>query len=175
MPSSNQVVTGQLATKVCTKCGKTLPLSHYSVHQNGADGLTCQCKSCRNKRSIDNWNSKSDAEYLWKQARARCRRSGREFDITIEDVAAVDSDNCPYLLMPMKRYPMVAGGNKKKMPNQDSKTLDRIDSAKGYVPGNIIVCSWKANRLLSDATLQDMSLLVHNFRRILLSTKPTNQ
>ncbi len=77
---------------------------------------------------------------------------------------------CPYLEIPIKRHPQVSGGNTR---HDDAISLDRINSEMGYVPGNIIVCSWRANNLLKDGSLKELSLLVYNFRRILLSTKPT--
>lgn len=53
------------------------------------------------------------------------------------------------------------------MQKNDCITLDRIDSSKGYTPDNIIVCSWRANNLLKDATAAEMALLAINFHRIL--------
>jgi hypothetical protein len=38
----------------------------------------------------------------------------------------------------------------------DSATVDRIDSRLGYVPGNVIVVSCKANRIKNDATVEEM-------------------
>ena len=78
------------------------------------------------------------------------------------------SDTCPYLEVPMRRYFVTAGnGRGGPQPKDDSISLDRIDSSRGYVPGNIIVCSWRANNLLSNATANEMALLTINFHRIL--------
>lgn len=35
-------------------------------------------------------------------------------------------------------------------------TLDRWDNSKGYVPGNVFVISWRANKLKADATLDEV-------------------
>ena len=116
----------------------------------------------------------TDAEYLYQLAKARAKRKGREFVITVQDIESVDTDTCPYLNIPIRRGEHIAGtGQRAQTPN--AKSLDRIDSEKGYVPGNIIVCSWRANSLLKDGSLSELTLLVNNFRRILNSTKPTDE
>jgi len=42
----------------------------------------------------------------------------------------------------------------------NSPSLDRLDNTKGYIKGNIVVISNKANRLKGDATLQELERLV---------------
>lgn len=34
------------ATKTCTKCGRTLPVSEYWQSRTSKDGLYCYCKEC---------------------------------------------------------------------------------------------------------------------------------
>jgi hypothetical protein len=38
---------------------------------------------------------------------------------------------------------------------ENSPSFDRIDSSKGYVPGNVIICSWRANRIKNDGTVEE--------------------
>jgi len=58
-----------------------------------------------------------------------------------------------------------------RAPNRspDLPSLDRFDPSRGYVPGNVWVISWKANRLKHSASLPDLEALVaamkiHQFR-----------
>lgn len=44
--SSNQEPTTQV-TKVCTRCGKELPVDQFSRRSSSADGLQMWCKSCQ--------------------------------------------------------------------------------------------------------------------------------
>jgi hypothetical protein len=37
--------------------------------------------------------------------------------------------------------------------------VDRIDPNRGYIADNIWVISWKANRMKSNATLEELKLL----------------
>lgn len=43
--------------------------------------------------------------------------------------------------------------NQKK---ENSPSIDRLDNTKGYVKGNINIISWRANRIKSDATLDEL-------------------
>jgi hypothetical protein len=41
----------------------------------------------------------------------------------------------------------------------NSYSIDRIDSSRGYEPDNIIVISNKANRMKNDGTIEELKLL----------------
>jgi hypothetical protein len=132
----------------CIKCDVLLTDINWSeAHQSKKEYL---CRQCNRQRRCDWDNAKSDAEYFWSSAKKRAQRKGkeREFTISIKDVQAVDTDVCPILGIPIKRHPQTVGGSARSKP--DSKSIDRIDSTKGYIPGNIRIISWKANYMLSD-------------------------
>ena len=77
---------------------------------------------------------------------------------------SIDKETCPYLNVPIAfNLPKIRVGQ----ANPNAKSIDRIDSSKGYVKGNVIICSWKSNRLLSDATAQELLVLASNFFRVL--------
>ena len=83
--------------------------------------------------------------HLLIRARNRATAKGREFSITLSDLYIPDV--CPLLGVPLS---MVG-------PNSDHRpSLDRIDSNKGYIPGNVWVVSSRANRLKSDATADEL-------------------
>jgi len=94
--------------------------------------------------------AKDQALYLWKRAQERARKKGVEFTILPEDVHIPDL--CPVLGVALER------GQGKFCPT--SPTLDRVNNAHGYVKGNILVVSWRANRLKSDATLDEMRAIL---------------
>jgi hypothetical protein len=94
-----------------------------------------------------------------------------DFDIDEDYLRSLDRDICPYLEMPIFwRW----GQGKQPGGSSDSKSLDRINSAKGYVRGNLIICSTRANMILSNATVEEMETITRNFKRIINSTQPTN-
>lgn len=92
--------------------------------------------------------------WLWATAKFRAKRKGIDFNITEEDF---DLPNiCPLLEIPMWKNP--------EEPCANSYSLDRIDSSKGYIKGNVWVVSKRANAIKSDATLEELELLVTNLR-----------
>lgn len=58
--------------------------------------------------------------------------------------------HCPILGLPL----YVMKGTKGGGPN--SPSLDKIEPSRGYVPGNVIVISNRANRLKSDASVEEL-------------------
>lgn len=51
-------------------------------------------------------------------------------------------------------------------PNLDNHcSLDRIDSTKGYVRGNVMVISHRANRIKSNATAEELVLIGTNLKQ----------
>lgn len=83
-------------------------------------------------------------------ARTNAIRFNRPCTITKEDI--VIPAVCPILGIPLVIEEGVRRG--------DSPSIDRIDSTKGYVPGNVCVISEKANRLKGDNTLETLRALV---------------
>ena len=86
---------------------------------------------------------------LFNLAKQRAKRKGIEFTIQVEDV--VLTTHCP-----------VFGGEFiwGKGINDFSPSLDRIDSSKGYVPGNVAVISYLANKLKSSATNTQLKQII---------------
>ena len=80
-------------------------------------------------------------------AKSRAKVKGFDFDIELSDV--VIPDVCPILQQPLDL----------SKTNRDwSPSLDRIDNSKGYVKGNVQVISYKANRIKSTITLEEIEL-----------------
>lgn len=73
---------------------------------------------------------------LWKNAKARASKKDIPFTITVEDIAIPDV--CPVFKTPFKRGT--------RADKDYSPSLDRIDSTQGYIPGNVQVISFKANK-----------------------------
>lgn len=89
---------------------------------------------------------------LLTEAKYRAKKRGLEFSIELEDV--VVPMVCPVFGIEMRSCGNGGG------PGDSSPTLDRIDSSKGYVKGNVWVISGKANRIKNNATLQDLRNLI---------------
>ena len=79
------------------------------------------------------------------RARNRATAKGREFSITVDDLYIPET--CPLLGVLLS----LTDPNTAYRPS-----IDRIDSNKGYIPGNVWVVSNRANRLKSDATADEL-------------------
>jgi hypothetical protein len=83
-------------------------------------------------------------------ARRRAKQKGLAFSITVDDVSI--PEYCPVLGIKIKH-------NYKKMQIDSSPTIDRCIPELGYVRGNVRVISWRANRLKSNATPEELALV----------------
>jgi hypothetical protein len=134
--------------KFCTGCKSAKSIALFSRNRAMKDGYANWCKSClqglqgrpayaarrKEKRQRD------PLAELVLMARHRAKKSGLAFDLVPQDL--VMPEICPVL-----GIPIVCGGAKL---TANSPTLDRINPALGYVQGNCIVISWRANKLKSD-------------------------
>jgi hypothetical protein len=85
-------------------------------------------------------------------ARSRAKKRGLPFSITKDDLKALMVSHCPALGIELIYHN--AGGNR-----FNSASLDRIIPSHGYVPGNIAVISYKANRMKSDSSVEEFMSL----------------
>jgi hypothetical protein len=94
--------------------------------------------------------------YMVRRAKHRTKKLNLPFDITPDDI--VIPEFCPIFGIKLQ----VA----ERRHNDNSPALDRIVPELGYVKGNIIVISQRANVLKRDASLEELQALVDGLRRI---------
>lgn len=102
----------------------------------------------------DKWVIANPEKILLHSARKRAKEKGLEFNIELSDIHIPAL--CPVFNRPFEK------GTRQK--HDRAATLDRIDPNKGYVKGNIIVVSWRANNLKRDATLEELIALVDFYK-----------
>lgn len=83
-------------------------------------------------------------KFRYKQNQAR--QTGVEFTLTMEDLEW--PTHCPVLGLELNYFPE---GHRQ----ENSVSFDRFDSTKGYIPGNVYICSWRANRIKNNGTLEE--------------------
>jgi hypothetical protein len=89
-------------------------------------------------------------------ARKRARAAGVRFALSEDDFEI--PDKCPVLEIPLEV------GRGRPGPSDSSPTLDRIVPSLGYVAANVVVVSWRANRLKSDADISELARIVSWYR-----------
>lgn len=139
--------------KLCNKCMRLLTVDKFYRHKTNKDGLFGKCKNCHYRISysdtvkrLDDWRYR-----LFFYSKTNARKRGVEHTISQSDI--ILSDTCVYLGVKID-YSVRENDNEIRAYNIPS--LDRIDSTKGYIPGNIQVISYLANRMKQDATIDQL-------------------
>ena len=174
----------KMNTKICSNCKTLKPLEDYQKG-TGKYQKRAQCKLCckllydtperlaknKIKRALKRkenpeyrererflakkGNHDNPIRYLLRSAKSRAKSRNLEFNITEKDL--ILPEFCPLLNLPLQT------NNEKKQHN--SYSIDRIDSTKGYVPGNVWIISTRANILKNNSTIKELELLVTNLKK----------
>lgn len=132
-------------------CGK-IKITTVNAIRSGQCG-SCGCwqrEQCGNK--FRTHGKSQTREYkLLKDARKRSKEFKREFNLQLEDI--IVPERCPIL-----GIPLIWSIDSK--PTNNSPSLDRVDSQKGYISGNVRVISMRANRLKQDSTVNELEKIV---------------
>lgn len=149
--------------KICLRCKKLNNIDNFYKNKNKKDGRDPYCKLCCKKYADLHRERRSNTQKkfrlnnlnvgLFKNAELRAKKKNIEFNIECSDI--VVPDICPVLGIKIEVGEKVICDN--------SPTLDRIDISKGYIKGNIIVISNRANRLKNDATLNEIELIYNYY------------
>jgi hypothetical protein len=96
------------------------------------------------------------------RARHRAKQKKLDCNITAEYLQSIWPSNnlCPVLHIPLKN-------TSKGKPSEGSPSLDRIIPEKGYVKGNVIIVSHKANTIKSDASPKEIWRVFKHYNNLL--------
>ena len=82
--------------------------------------------------------------------------------LTQEMYLALYRTHCPLLGLKLMYKPYKQG----LRPPSNYASLDRIDPTKGYIEGNVQILSFRANSIKSDASLEELELIVKSWKQI---------
>lgn len=181
------------AKKCLGLCGLELPLDAFGLQKRGLYGRKSRCKSCLSTTEANRRTSAPEAHLAYRREWARNNHSkvslsrlkyeeqhpGRSvwgqgtpeqrlltrarhralvfkipFSLSLEHI--VIPEVCPYLGV---RLEIGVGGHVDASPS-----LDRIEPSLGYVPGNVEVISFRANRIKSDGTVDEHEKVARRMR-----------
>lgn len=139
--------------KKCPSCHSLKEESDFGKDASRRDGLCAHCRACRTVRSM-HYQSRLRSEQPLAlhliAAKGRAKKEGVPFDITPSDIEK--PKRCPVFGMVLQ-YDGTGRGYGAK---EDAASLDRIYPKRGYVKGNVVVVSWKANRAKCLLTPEDV-------------------
>lgn len=157
--------------KLCKRCNETKPPSEFRF-RNDTKKLRAECKVCASKSENSRyyrrksdilkrdkaWREDNPVAKLLKSAKSSAMIKNLEFNITADDIHIPEV--CPYL-------GVVLTNTLGQGVVWSNASIDRIDSNKGYVKGNIQIISRKANAMKQDASAEELTTFAKNVLRIL--------
>ena len=183
--------------RLCPKCNTLQPLADFDDNKKYVNGQSKWCLRCKrtyrkaykeknaerinqcyelkkeqyrnakyevyhnneneSREKLRNWYRSNTRNRLFFSAKRRAKVNNLDFNIEKEDV--IIPDKCPVL-----GIKLVVGN---KHAHDNSPSIDRIIPGKGYVKGNIIVVSHKANTIKSNATIQEMKKVLEFYQEII--------
>jgi gas vesicle protein len=143
---------------------------HYQVYKSeisnrnkkwreeNKDKLQAYEKSAARKQKNKKWRENKRIEdrfrFVWYAAKRRAKDNGVPFTISKQDIIDIFplDGKCPMLGITLQFN--------NKQSKDDSPSLDRIVPKLGYVPGNILLISYRANRIKNDATVNELESIL---------------
>jgi hypothetical protein len=160
MPDIAASLTDAVLTKRCSACREELLLTAFYKDSRGKDGFTTRCRKCLDKRKY----AYAKANPVMTQtcamvgdARRRAKLKCLEFNIDREYIRSLVVSHCPVFGIPLEWS--CRREESRKMPLENSPSLDRIDPTKGYVKGNVWIISNKANMIKNNATHEELKVV----------------
>lgn len=102
------------------------------------------------KRSYEKQKVTNFKGLLISSIKARAKQNNVEFTLSEKDV--IWNTHCPILGVELSF--------RSKGKRETAASLDRIDNTKGYVRGNVHLISNRANRIKSDATIEELEKII---------------
>tara|TARA_R100000458_G_scaffold52847_1_gene54652 strand:- start:33 stop:566 length:534 start_codon:yes stop_codon:yes gene_type:complete len=141
----------------CSKCKKVLPIEQFPSRKDVPShyGKDYWCRFCH-KKNKEEWKRENPLSFVISSARTNLKyrpHLPKEFNIDVDYLKQIDTtDICPILEIPMRWWSGYGNGQ----TNPNAKSLDRIDSSRGYIKGNVIIISWRANKIKNNANLEEL-------------------
>ena len=151
--------------RICSKCGNKKSTKLFGKGSNWHRCLDCynkynrsyyhqDVKKAREKQAAVrrglNRGEFDAAKWMRLICRFRAKREGIPFSLEKEDIVIP-------VMCPVLKIKLTTPG---KGVCENSPTIDRIDSKKGYIKENIAVISMRANRLKNNATISEIEQIL---------------
>lgn len=140
----------------CSKCNEIRPLTEFIINRRDKkyEYRFSYCSSCRRIQLNNNLNKSIEAvlRNKWNRLRLKCR----------DNSIPLDFDD-KYLVLLYKEQKGLCFYTKKEMfykygegLNRMAISIDKIIPELGYIKGNTVLCTQKANTIKSDLTMEEI-------------------
>ena len=137
----------------CTTCSTLKPLEAFHKHSKCRGGYNSVCKECKKSITKNQWKNYSLEYKIFNRTRSRATAKNINFNLELSDI--IIPKECPVFKVPFIY-------NDKDW----SASIDRINPNLGYIKGNIMIISNKANRIKNDASLKDLQQVVSFYTKV---------
>lgn len=155
---------GSFSNKECAGCFliKDNAEFRYRLKSGNINTYVDTCSNCRilerkiKKVKNNKWEIRT-AYSLYHGAKARCGKNNLDFNLTLEDI--IIPDLCPVFGLPF---------NKKSsdyFSNSMGPSIDRINPDIGYIKGNIVIVSCRANSIKNNATINELIQVAEFYKK----------
>ena len=138
--------------RVCKTCGKIKPEEEFYRNRRG---LHPNCKRCyveKNKVYQSRYRDSNRFAIRMRSCRARAKEKSLAFDIDTDYIVSIWTGICPVFKTELDIN--------SKRGQKGHAQLDKIDPKLGYIRGNVVWLSERANRIKDDATTEDLEKLL---------------
>jgi hypothetical protein len=153
-----EISSWPLKHKACVSCKEIKSFDFFHKNDNGQIfGLASDCKECRKVITKDAWIYKVNTnleKIIYDRARSRANRKKIDFNIDLSDI--VIPKKCPVL-----NKPLIYGDH------DWSPSIDRIVPSLGYIKGNIMIISNRANVIKNNASPEELLKIAKFYTQIL--------
>ncbi|CAB4139149.1 hypothetical protein UFOVP343_46 [uncultured Caudovirales phage] len=132
--------------KTCKTCKEEFSFELFPKSKQSGDGLHAHCRKCWSVRKADDYKKRWFV-YQARLKKAECKKKGLPYDLTPAYLESIWTEECPVFGRPFVRFDKT---------HSDGPALDRIIPSLGYVKGNVVYISSRANRIKYDATVEEL-------------------
>jgi hypothetical protein len=154
---TTQRISDTRIDNTCIKCNRLLPIDQFHFTSAIKGGRSNICKACTNIDTRQYYSQPDKrASRVLNSIRKRANKLNIAFSLTVSDL--VIPDICPILNIPL----LINSSSRDNWPS-----VDRIIPSLGYIKDNIIVISYRANRIKNDASIEELEAIASFYKDIL--------
>ena len=135
---TNEIINNK---KVCSCCKLSQLLTEFHKKNKLINNYSSKCKSCRRA-----YLAKNREKHIFSQVKNRAKRKQIPFNLKVSDI--IIPEYCPILGVKLD--------TNMSMNYKYSPSLDKINPKVGYIKGNVMIISMKANLMKNDATKEEL-------------------
>ena len=146
---------------ICScSCGKEKRINASNVITSSTKSCGCQRnvgQADRNKEYVERVFTTPVEDRLQYLYKGGAKRLGRKYELSKERFVELVNGDCHYCGIP----PTKIRTNKARKISKPLNGIDRLDSSKGYIEGNVVSCCTNCNVAKLDNTVDDFIVWVN--------------